>query len=87
MQPDPKKSPATVNEGQPLQGEGNYEAARRYRESVKSFVDSGQVEAAAGEAAPKTAQEQQDLIDAEKVGESHSKGEDPASKHSPPRVP
>lgn len=62
--------------GRTLQGEGNYEAARRHRESLRDFVESGRVEAAARDAAPKTAQEAQGLRDAERVGASHAKGED-----------
>ena len=38
-----------------LQGEGNYTAARRHRQSVKDFVESGDVERAAREAAPDSA--------------------------------
>jgi hypothetical protein len=76
-----------VKTPQPLQGEGDYEAARRHRESVQTFVKSGKVGKAAKEAAPKTAQEAQVLKSAERIGESHSKGEDPALKHSPPRKP
>jgi hypothetical protein len=70
-----------------VQGEGDYKATRRHRESVRTFVKSGKVAEAVHDAAPKTTQEEQALTDAERVGESHSKGEDPALKHSPPRKP
>lgn len=68
-----------------VQGEGDYKAARRHRESVRTFVKSGRVDKAARDAAPKTVQEDEALKRAEQTGESHSKGEDPASKHSPSR--
>lgn len=62
-----------------VQGEGDYEAARRHRESLESFVKSGKVEQAAHDAAPKTKREADELKDAEHAGESHSKGEDPGT--------
>jgi hypothetical protein len=85
--PTVPKSPEKAPAPQPpaVQGEGDYEAARRHRESAESFVKSGKVEQAAHDAAPKTPEEGQSLLDAEKAGEQHSKGEDPALKHSPPR--
>ncbi len=83
----PVKTPESQPQPQTLQGEGDYDAARRHRESAESFVKAGKVGKAAKEAAPKTAQEQEALRSAEREGESHSKGEDPASKHSPPRKP
>ena len=61
-----------------LQGEGNYEAARRYDESQKRFVQSGRVKKAAQDAAPKSTQEAEDLKRAEETGKSRSKGEDPS---------
>ena len=64
--------------GQALQGEGNYDAARRHRESVEDFVDSGKVEEAAQDAAPKNQAEQDQMNEAERAGKAHSKGEDPA---------
>ena len=74
------------NSGQ-VQGEGDYKSDRRYTESAQSFVKSGKVEEAARKAKPTTAEDEKEMQQAEKVGESHSKGEDPALKHSPPRKP
>ena len=71
----------------PLQGEGDYEAARRHREAVQDFVKSGKVDQAAHNAKPITPQEQVTLEIAERVGESHSKGEDPSPRRSPAREP
>ena len=85
--PTPPSTPQTAPQTTAVQGEGDYDAARRHRESVESFVKAGKVGRAAKEAAPKTAQEQEALRQAEREGESHSKGEDPASRHSPPRKP
>lgn len=62
-----KKVPIS-NEGPELQGEGNTTADRRYRESVKKFIDAGRVEPAAREATPKTAEQAQEMEQAEKRG-------------------
>lgn len=51
-----------------MQGEGNYSAARRHRESVEKFLESTDVEAAARDAAPDGAQEADDLKAAEEEG-------------------
>ena len=59
------------------QGEGNYEAARRYDDAQKRFVESGKVEPAADAAAPQSEAQAQELKRAEEIGKSHSKGEDP----------
>jgi hypothetical protein len=60
------------------QGEGDYEAARRYDEAQRRFVESGKVEKAAEEAAPRDAAEAEALERAEEAGKSRSHGEDPA---------
>jgi hypothetical protein len=60
-----------------VQGEGNYEAARRYDEAQKRFVDSGRVDEAAEQAAPKSEAEADALRRAEEAGKSHAKDEDP----------
>lgn len=59
-----------------VQGEGDYKSARRYDESVRAFVKSGKVAEAARKAKPKKPQEAQELEAAERIGQSHSKGED-----------
>jgi hypothetical protein len=68
---NPSKSDSKV------QGEGDYEAARRYDEAARSFAQSGKVEPAARKAAPRDAQEAKDIEKAEDIGKSRSKGEDP----------
>ena len=60
-----------------VQGEGNYEAARRYDEAQKRFVDAGRVDQAAAQAAPKSEAEADALRRAEDAGKSHAKDEDP----------
>jgi hypothetical protein len=57
-----------------IQGEGDYEAARRYRKEVKDFVATADIDKAAHDAAPKSPAEQSELEEAERVGRSHSKG-------------
>jgi hypothetical protein len=56
-----------------MQGEGNYSAARRHRESVEQFVQHTDVEAAARDAAPDSDQEAADLKAAEEAGRSHAR--------------
>jgi hypothetical protein len=72
-----KGTPADGAKGDQVQGEGNYEAGRRYDEAQKRFVDSGQVEKAAGNAAPKDQAEAEAMRRAEEKGKSHAKDEDP----------
>ena len=60
-----------------VQGEGDYDAARRYDKASREFADSGRVEPAAHDAAPSDASEAEELERAEEEGKSHSKGEGP----------
>lgn len=59
-----------------LQGEGNYEASRRYRERTEQFIESGKVEEAAKNAEPQSPDEQSELERAEEAGRSHVAEED-----------
>lgn len=61
-----------------IQGEGDYEAARRYREEVTEFVKTSDIEKLAKEAEPQSAKEVRELDVAERAGKAHSKGDDPA---------
>lgn len=56
-----------------VQGEGDYEASRRYRKEVQDYMDKADVDKAAHEAAPKSPDEQREMDEAEKTGRSHSK--------------
>jgi len=60
-----------------VQGEGDYNAARRYDKAAREFAESGQVDKAAREADPGSAEQARELEDAEREGKSHAKGEDP----------
>ena len=61
-----------------MQGEGNYDSAKKYDEKTKAFAESGKVEQAAKAAAPRNAQEKEEMRQAEAEGRSHAKG-DPKS--------
>lgn len=63
----------TTIKNQGVQGEGDYEAARRYRKGVENFVATHDVEAAARDAAPKSPAEAEELRAAEARGKSRSK--------------
>ena len=58
-----------------VQGEGDYEAARRYDKAARDFAESGKVEPAAHDAAPGSATEADAMNRAEEVGKSRSKGD------------
>ena len=59
-------------------GEGNYKASRQYNDATKKFVESGRVDEAARNAAPKSEAESKDMRNAEAEGKRHAKEEDPA---------
>jgi hypothetical protein len=61
-----------------VQGEGDYQASRRYREEVAEFVSKADVDALAHQAAPTSAKEARDLALAEDQGRDRSKGDDAA---------
>ena len=71
------ETPARQNPADGVQGEGNYDAARRFDKAEQDFVRSGKVREAAERAAPKTAEEAKALERAEEIGRSHAKDEDP----------
>ncbi|MEO7116677.1 MAG: hypothetical protein ABIZ18_12540 [Caldimonas sp.] len=60
-----------------VQGEGDYDAARRYDKSAREFAESGKVERAARDAKPASESEAKELERAEAEGKSHAKGEGP----------
>jgi hypothetical protein len=70
-----------------VQGEGDYEAARRFRKRSEEYVANNDVEKAAVRAAPQSAREAEDLKAAEAAGKKRAKGEDPAlRRRAAPRV-
>ncbi len=89
MKKSPKPSRHQPERVQPdaVQGEGDYESAKTYGRAVRSFVQSGRVGDAAKNATSVTLEEQEEQLTAERIGLSHSKGEDPASPLSPARKP
>ncbi len=64
---------AESEEDPEMQGEGNYTAARKHRESVEGFVKSGRVEPAARDAAPNSPAEAGEMQAAEAEGRSHAR--------------
>lgn len=57
-----------------IQGEGDYDAARRYRKEVHDYMDKSDIDKAAHDAAPKSPDERREMEEAERAGRSHSKG-------------
>jgi hypothetical protein len=60
-----------------VQGEGDYESAKKYDDAQAAFVKSGRVEQGARDAEPKSPAEAEEMRKAEEEGKSRSKGEDP----------
>ena len=65
---------------QGVQGEGNYEATRRFDKAERDFVESGKVDDAARKAQPENAEQAREMEQAEQTGKSHSKGEAPGDE-------
>lgn len=61
-----------------VQGEGDYEATRRYRKRTEAYLANNNVGKAAARAAPRTRKEAEELEAAEAAGKKRAKGEDPA---------
>ncbi|MBC2730520.1 hypothetical protein [Thiobacillus sp.] len=70
-----------------IQGEGDYDSAKKYDEQARSFAESGKVEQAARAAAPRNAQEQEDMQRAEREGRSHAKGDPKGERGEEPSRP
>jgi hypothetical protein len=63
-----------------VQGEGDYESARKFDDDEAAFVKSGRVDRAARDAEPKSQAEADEMNKAEEVGKSRSRGEDASSR-------
>jgi hypothetical protein len=74
----PQSGDTPPPEGEQLQGEGDYKAARRYREEVSEFLAHHDVEQVAKGAAPHSALEARELALAEESARNRSKGDDSA---------
>ncbi|GEM_PF-6641561 len=61
-------------------GEGSYSATRDYQKSVKDYLRHADVEKDARDAAPDTAQEAQQMADAERDARNRAAGADGAKK-------
>ena len=61
-----------------VQGEGDYEATRRYRKRTERYLAGHDVQKDARRAAPRTAKEASSMQAAEAAGKKRAKGEDPA---------
>lgn len=55
-----------------IQGEGDYQSAREYREEVKEYLEHADVEKAARAAAPRDACEARELEQAEEAGRARA---------------
>ena len=51
-----------------VEGEGSYTGTKDYNKRTKKFVDSGKVQEAASDAAPKSEQEAREMQEAERIG-------------------
>lgn len=69
-----RQQQAQGGEGQQY-GEGNYKATRQYNEGMKEHVENHDIEREARDAAPRTAAEEKELKEAERIGRSKSRGE------------
>ena len=59
---------------QKIQGEGDYEATRRYRKRTDEYLKNNDVEKAAIRAAPTSAKEAEEMKAAEAAGKRRAKG-------------
>jgi hypothetical protein len=56
-------------------GEGNYKATRDYNRGLKDHVEHHDIEKEARDAAPRTAAEEKEMEDAERIARGRSRGE------------
>ena len=54
-------------------GEGNYEASRQYNAATKEYMKKADIEQAARDAAPRSAEEAKEMLAAEQEGLRHAK--------------
>ncbi len=64
----------SINEKPKVQGEGDYESARKYDADTRNFVKSADVSDLAHRAAPASKEEAAKLKQAEEIGRSHAVG-------------
>ena len=56
-----------------MQGEGNTDAARRYNERTREFIEEGKVDEAAEKASPQTKDEARSMREAEEAGKDKAR--------------
>ena len=66
-----------------IQGEGDYRSAESYSNSAHEFAQSGKVEQAARDAAPRNQAEKNEMSRAEAEGRSRAKGKAPGTTAKP----
>jgi hypothetical protein len=66
-------------------GEGNYKATRQYNEGLKDHVQNHDIERDARNAAPRSASEEKEMEEAERIGRSKSKGEGDSGVNDMPK--
>ena len=72
--PDATQQQAQSGEGQQY-GEGNYKATRQYNVGMKEHVQNHDIEQEARDAAPRGPAEEKEMLEAERIGRSKSRGE------------
>ena len=75
--------------GADVQGEGNYEASRRHQRAAHEFAAGHDTEKFAREAAPRNAQEKEELERAEREGRAHAADDEEdldISDNEPPAI-
>lgn len=70
-------------------GEGNYKATRQYNEGLKEHVQNHDIEREARDAEPRSAAEEKEMLEAERLARGKSRGEgaspdgEPDAENSP----
>ena len=65
-------------------GEGSYSGTRQYNEGLKEHVENHDIEREARDAAPRSASEEKEMEEAERIGRSKSRGEGGADDEDRP---
>ena len=71
-----------TGKGSRMQGEGDYQAARRHRRKVRQFIATSDTEELAREAAPRSESEHLEMLEAERQGRARAKGRKPGNRPS-----
>ncbi len=85
--PTSKVSPKDIDPAPKVQGEGDYDAARRYRRDVEHFVRENDTEELARDAEPKSCAEADELAKAEAEGLARSRSTSTPSSGEQSRKP